>query len=140
MMFWRGQRFISDDENEISKMNNSIHIYYQMRISFSIRNGMVYYYVYVAVVFNFRFVNKLFGCLYVDVVTDEYNFRFVNKLFARVMIGKLYSEINRFYSSACTTHPIFANFSESDSITTICVWWLTTLLFTMFSDPVIRVM
>lgn len=24
MMFWRGQRFISDDENEISKMNNSI--------------------------------------------------------------------------------------------------------------------
>lgn len=41
---------------------------------------------------------------------------------------------------ACTTHPIFAHFSESDSITTICVWWLTTLLFTMFSDPVIRVM
>lgn len=92
-----------------------------MRISFSIRNGMVYYYVYVAVVFNFRFVNKLFGCLYVDVVTDAFNFRFVNKLFARVMIGKLYSEINRFYSSACTTHPIFAHFSESDSITTICV-------------------
>lgn len=86
------------------------------------------------------FVNKLFGCLYVDVVTDAFNFRFVNKLFARVMIGKLYSEINRFYSSACTTHPIFAHFSESDSITTICVWWLTTLLFTMFSDPVIRVM